>query len=71
MYSVLTVPLTTRYGTVHYERALEVVELEGWVEEEGMWILICGDRDRPARQQRHTAIPVQRILEIDYIVADV
>lgn len=62
--------LSTRYGVVHYERGFEQVEVEGWVTEEGLWLLICGDQGRPARQQRHTAIPIARVLEIDYLVAD-
>jgi hypothetical protein len=60
----------TRYGTVHYERGFEIAEVEGWVEQEGQWLLIFGDHERPARRQRHTAVPVKRVVEVDYLVAD-
>lgn len=68
---MFTDTLSTRYGTVHYERGFEQVEVEGWVDEDGPWLLVFGDRERPGRHQRHTAIPMRRILEIDYLVADV
>lgn len=63
--------LTTRYGVIQVERGFDIVEVEGWVEEEGAWLLVFGDRTKRARQQRHTAVPIRRVLEIDYLVADV
>lgn len=68
---LMTTLLSTRYGTVFYERGFEIVEIEGWVEEEGPWVLVCGDRERPARQQGHTAVPVARVVDIEFLVADV
>jgi hypothetical protein len=61
----------TTYGTVHYERGFEIVEIEGWVEEGAAFLYVCGNPQRPARGQRHTAIPVGRIVEIEYLIADV
>lgn len=63
--------LSTRYGMVTYERGFEIVQIEGWVEEEGPWLLVCGDRDQPARRQRHTALLATRVVDIDFLVADV
>lgn len=63
--------LSTRYGVITYERGFELVEIEGWVEEQPDRLLIFGDRDRPARQQRHTMVPLRRVVEVDFLVADV
>lgn len=62
--------ISTSYGTVTYERGFEIVEIEGWVEEGPVFIYVFGDRERPGRRQRHTAVPIARIVEIDYLVAD-
>lgn len=57
--------ISTGYGLVSYERGFEIVEIEGWLELEGDWLLIYGDPDLPARQQRHTMLPARRVVEID------
>lgn len=63
--------LLTTYGTVHYERGFEIVEVEGWVEEGPVFLYICGDPRRPARQQRHTAVPLGRVVEVEYHVVGI
>lgn len=63
--------IQTNYGTVHYERGFEIVEIEGWVEEGSVFLYVCGDPRRPARRQRHTAVPIARVVEIEFLVADV
>lgn len=60
----------TNYGTVHYERGFEIVEIAGWIEVGAVFLYVCGDCDRPAQQQPHTAVLVTRVVEIEYIVAD-
>lgn len=65
MPTLLHTQPTTSYGAVQYERGFEIVEIEGWIEESGPWLLIFGDPDRPARQQRHTAVPIRRVVEMD------
>lgn len=66
-----TAIVQTNYGTVHYERGFEIVEIAGWIEVGAVFIYVCGDASRPAQQQPHTALLVTRIVEIEYIVADV
>lgn len=61
----------TTYGTVHYERGFEIVEIEGWVEEVGVFLYVAGDPRRPARRQPHTAVPIRRVVEVEYLIADV
>lgn len=61
----------TSYGTIYYERGFEIIEVEGWVEEGPTFLYVCGDPRRPARRQRHTAVPIARVVEIDYLAADV
>lgn len=63
--------LTTRYAVIQYERGFDIVEIEGWVEEEPDRLLVFGDRERPARRQRHTMLPLRRVIEVDFLVADV
>lgn len=54
-----------RYGTVQYERGIEIVEVEGFLDERDGWLLVYGKPDRPADAQRHTSIPIQRVVEVD------
>lgn len=58
---------TITRGIATYERGIEVVTVEGYIETDASWVLVYGDPGIPARQQRHTAIPMSRVVEIDFI----
>lgn len=62
---MLSTQVGVRYGTVQYERGMEIVEVEGFLDERDGWVLIYGERDVPATRQRNTAIPLQRVIEVD------
>lgn len=63
----LTTCTETSFGTVSYERSLEVVEIRGYVEAAERFIYVYGNPDLPRVQQAHTAVPLGRVLEIEYV----
>lgn len=63
--------LTTRYGTVTFERGFEIVEIEGWTIEEGPWLLVFSDYTKSPRRQPHAAVAIRKVVGVEYLVADV
>lgn len=56
------------FGTVTYERGFEIVEINGWIREEGTdWVVVYGDPDAPAEAQRRTALLKRRVVEVDLL----
>lgn len=56
-------------GILTYERGFEVIDVSGWMQLEELageaWVIIFGDPDRPAWQQRYTAVRASRVIEVD------
>lgn len=56
------------YGTVTYERGFELVEINGWVREEGTaWVVVYGDPDSAPEAQRRTAVLKSRVVDVDLL----
>lgn len=60
-----TIVATTQYAAISYERGLDIVELTGFIREEGCYVVVYGDPDLPVDAQRRTAVLRTRILEMD------
>lgn len=60
----------TSYGTVSYERGLEVAEIGGMIEVSAPFVFVYVDPDLPLQQQPRTAVPISRVLEIEYTPRD-
>lgn len=58
------------YATVYYERGIEIAEIEGWVVQDGPFLRVLGDPAAPLRSQRHTMIPMARLVELDCIAIE-
>lgn len=56
---------TTQYGTVTYERGIEVVDVVGYVEITDQWVMVYGDPDQSVDGQRRTVLRAQRVIEMD------
>lgn len=56
-------------GTLYYERGFEIVDASGWMQLEEQsgctFVVIFGDPGVPVWRQRHTAVPMHRVVDAD------